>query len=77
MYCELKNNEYWVWSSRKSSLDCIPQYKIEAANACNALLNVLAIQSLTAQKKAHERTLMLNRHAYRVRMDLKRWGFDV
>lgn len=28
MYHKLKNGHYWVWSSKKSSLDCMPRYKV-------------------------------------------------
>ena len=51
MYCELKNEQYWVWSSRLSSLDCMPQYKLNADNADDALLDVCAIKLITRQKK--------------------------
>jgi len=29
MYCEYKHGEYWVWSSRKASLDFLPQFKFK------------------------------------------------
>lgn len=53
MYCEFKNEQYWVWSSRLASLDCIPQYKVTADSANDALLSVCASQQLSEQKKAN------------------------
>ena len=71
MYCELKNKELWVWSSRLSSLDCMPQYKLNADNSNDALLDVLAIKQLTAQKKAYLAKLASNREAYKIRVNKK------
>ena len=52
MYCELKHNQYWVWSSRLASLDCMPQYKVVADSANDALLVVCGIKQIVAQSKA-------------------------
>ena len=30
MYFERKKGIYWVWSSKKASLDCIPQHKFNS-----------------------------------------------
>lgn len=27
MFIAKKDNQYWIWSSKKSSLDCMPWYK--------------------------------------------------
>ena len=27
MHIKLKDGKYWVWSSKKASLDCIPWFK--------------------------------------------------
>jgi hypothetical protein len=35
MYCELKKGEYWIWSSRIASLDCLPQYKLKTIKQLN------------------------------------------
>ena len=52
MYCELKDGQCLVWSSRLASLDCMPNYKVyQSDNANDVLLDVCAIQQLTAQKK--------------------------
>ena len=67
MYCELKNEQLWVWSSRIASLDCMPQYKLNADNSNDALLDVCAINQLTAQKKAHVALLERNREVYRMK----------
>ena len=69
MYCEFKNDDLWVWSSRIASLDCMPQYKLSADNSNDALLDVCAINQLTAQKKARVAQLERNRRAYAVRMN--------
>ena len=29
MYFKLKAEQYWVWSSKKASLDCLPWYKFD------------------------------------------------
>ena len=26
-HIKFKDGQYWVWSSKKASLDCMPQYK--------------------------------------------------
>ena len=67
MYCELKNEQLWVWSSRVASLDCMPHYKINADNSYDALLDVFAIQQLTAQNKKHKALLEQNRAAYKIK----------
>ena len=67
MYCELKNKELWVWSSRIASLDCMPQYKLNADNSNDALLDVFAINQLTSKKKAYVALLARNREAYRMK----------
>ena len=51
MYCELKDGQWLVWSSRLASLDCMPHYKVNSDNANDVLLDVCDIQQLTAQKK--------------------------
>ena len=28
MHIKLKDGKYWVWSSKKASLDCMPWYKL-------------------------------------------------
>ena len=66
MYCELKNEQYWVWSSRVASLDCLPQYKIKGVDSVNdALLSVCAIKQLSAQKKARFSRLEKQKIYYR------------
>ena len=30
MFISKRGNEYWVWSSKKASLDCMPWYKSES-----------------------------------------------
>ena len=30
MYCKFKDQRYWVWSSKRASLDCMPQYKFSS-----------------------------------------------
>ena len=60
-YCELKHNQYWVWSSRLSSLDCMPQYKVNVDSANDALEDVCAIEQLSAQKKINIKKLANNR----------------
>jgi len=67
MYCELKNEELWIWSNRLASLDCMPQYKLNADNSNDALLDVCAINQLTAQKKKHVALLARNRAAYKIK----------
>ena len=68
MYCELKNEQYWVWSSRKASLDCMPQYKLNTDNVEDALLDVCSIQRLTRQKNNYVAMLARNRAAYKLRV---------
>jgi hypothetical protein len=51
MYCEFKNKQWWVWSSRLASLDCMPQYKVIADSAAHALTVAYGIKKMVAQKK--------------------------
>ena len=30
MHIKLKNGQYWVWSSKKASLDCMPWFKLNS-----------------------------------------------
>lgn len=32
MHIKLKGGKYWVWSSKKASLDCMPWYKLNNLN---------------------------------------------
>ena len=52
MYCEFINKSWWVWSSRRASLDCIPQYKVEAKNAVDAIASVFKLKEQVSKKKA-------------------------
>ena len=72
MYCELKNDKWWVWSSRLASLDCMPQYKVIADSANNALLAVCAIKKAIAKKKAIVEQLERKRIAYRDKIDAQK-----
>ena len=68
MYCEFKNKEWWVWSSRLASLDCIPQYKVNADSANDALLSVSALKQLLVQKKDKIKRKEKNRLYYKFRI---------
>ena len=48
MYCEIKNETYWAWSSRKASLDCMPQYKFKTSEQLNN--KVLSIPRIETAK---------------------------
>lgn len=48
MYCELKDNQYWVWSSRIASLDCLPQFKLNSLDELND--KALAISEIKVEK---------------------------
>ena len=48
MYCELKDNQYWIWSSRIASLDCLPQFKFNTLDELND--KALAISEIKVEK---------------------------
>ena len=37
--------EYWIFSSKKASLDCIPQYKCLNMNSVMAMLNRMKVNN--------------------------------
>lgn len=65
MYCEFKNNQWWVWSSRKASLDCLPQYKVTADTVNDVLLSVFAIKQTVSQAKIKTNRLERRRAIYK------------
>ena len=50
MYCELKDNQYWVWSSRIASLDCLPQFKFNTLDELNLHYGELSIKKKKVSK---------------------------
>lgn len=72
MYCEFKNNQYWVWSSRLASLDCLPQYKVIASKASDALLSVCSIKQIIAQSKEKAKRLEIDRITYKEKVEAQK-----
>ena len=49
MYCEMKGVSLWVWSSRKASLDCMPQFKFKTLGHMQA--GLLAVTGIRGRKE--------------------------
>jgi len=65
MYCELKNEQYWVWSSRKASLDCMPQYKFKALEQLSdKILSISKIKTEKIKKNKVDRKIAKQRKVY-------------
>ena len=53
MYCEMKSGSFWVWSSRKASLDCMPQFKFKTLGDMQA--GLLAVTGVRGRKESRVR----------------------
>ena len=46
-YIKLKDDQWWVWSSKKASLDCLPQIKFD----CKYLAEQYVIRDISPELK--------------------------
>ncbi len=56
-YIKLKNKQWWVWSSKKASLDCLPQAKFDWKDLAEQY--VINRVSPTINKNVQNRKIML------------------
>jgi len=46
MYYKVKDGLLWVWSSKRASLDCMPQYKFKTLEQMNKALGIAYEKSI-------------------------------
>lgn len=63
-YIKLKNNQWWVWSSKKASLDCLPQAKFDCKDLAEQyVINRINHVSQELKKKIEARKKLLSNWA--------------
>lgn len=60
-YVKFKNSQYWVWSSKKASLDCLPQAKFDFKDLADRY--EISRISPVLKKKINARKIMLRKWA--------------
>ncbi len=60
-YTKVKNGQWWVWSSKKASLDCLPQAKFDFKDLADEY--VINRISPALKKKIIARKVMLRKWA--------------
>ena len=60
MHIKFKQNQYWVWSSKKASLDCLPQYKFDSLEEAEVRAGIRK----QTPKKVYEQSKMSEERIY-------------
>lgn len=72
-----KQGQYWVFSSKKASLDCMPWYKVDADSEEEAFKAVSEIKKKVEKRKANIIRLDEKRLAYKAEFEQIKQGTQV